>query len=132
MYNRVILMGRISQDLEMKTTPSGVSVLTFSVAVDRRYQNKGEEKKTDFFNCVAWRNEAEFITKYFTKGRPILIEGELQNRSFDGKDGNKRWVTEIIVERATFTGDKQTSTTQESEEKPQEQPAEQKTEDYPF
>ena len=75
MYNKVILLGRITQDLQLKTTPQGTSVLTFSIAVDRRFQTKGEEKKADFFNCVAWRQEAEFISRYWTKGRPILVEG---------------------------------------------------------
>ncbi len=105
MYNKVVMLGRVTQDLELKTTPTGVSVLSFSIAVDRRYQTKGEEKKADFFNCVAWRNEAEFISRYWTKGRPILVEGELQNRSYVDKNGNTRYVTEIIVDRACFTGD---------------------------
>lgn len=105
MYNKVILLGRITQDLELKTTPGGVSVLSFSIAVDRRYQVKGEERKSDFFNCVAWRNEAEFISRYWTKGRPILVEGELQTRSYVDKNGVTRYVTEIVVDRATFTGD---------------------------
>lgn len=105
MYNKVILLGRVVQDLELKTTPSGVSVLSFRIAVDRRFQTKGEERKSDFFNCVAWRNEAEFISRYWTKGRPILVEGELQNRSYTGNDGITRYVTEVIVDRATFTGD---------------------------
>ena len=105
MYNKVILLGRITQDLELKTTPSGASVLSFSIAVDRRYQAKGEERKSDFFNCVAWRNEAEFISRYWSKGRPILVEGELQNRSYVDKNGVTRYVTEVIVDRATFTGD---------------------------
>ena len=106
MFNKVIVLGRVTQDLELKTTPNGVSVLSFSIAVDRRFQNKGEEKKSDFFNCVAWRNEAEFISRFWTKGRPILIEGELQNRSYVDKNGQTRYVTEIIVDRAAFTGDK--------------------------
>lgn len=106
MFNKVIMLGRVTQDLELKTTPSGVSVLSFSIAVDRRFQNKGEEKKADFFNCVAWRQEAEFIARYWTKGRPILVEGELQNRSYVDKNGVTRYVTEIIVDRAAFTGDK--------------------------
>lgn len=105
MYNKVILLGRITRDLELKTTPSGVSVLSFSIAVDRRFQTKGEERKSDFFNCVAWRNEAEFISRFWTKGRPILIEGELQNRSYVDNNGVTRYVTEVIVDRATFTGD---------------------------
>ena len=109
MYNKVIMLGRITNDLEIKTTPSGVSVLTFSIAVDRRYQEKGVERKSDFFNCVAWRNEAEFISRFFTKGSAILIEGELQNRSYQDKNGVGKWVTEIIVDRATFTGEKKTA-----------------------
>ncbi|MBR4111733.1 MAG: single-stranded DNA-binding protein [Ruminiclostridium sp.] len=105
MYNKVILLGRITQDLELKTTQSGASVLSFSIAVDRRFQTKGEERKSDFFNCVAWRNEAEFISRFWTKGRPILVEGELQNRSYVDKNGVTRYVTEVIVDRASFTGD---------------------------
>ncbi len=105
MYNKVIMLGRITQELELKTTPNGVSVLSFSIAVDRRYQAKGEERKSDFFNCVAWRSEAEFIAKYWSKGKPILIEGELQNRSYVDKNNITRYVTEIIVDRACFTGD---------------------------
>ncbi|MCM1335086.1 MAG: single-stranded DNA-binding protein [Bacteroides sp.] len=105
MYNKVILLGRITQDLELKTTQSGVSVLSFSVAVDRRYQTKGEERKADFINCVAWRNEAEFISRYWSKGRPILVEGELQTRSYIDKNNITRYVTEVIVDRASFTGD---------------------------
>lgn len=105
MYNKVILLGRITQDLELKTTPGGVSVLSFSIAVDRRYQVKGEERKSDFFNCVAWRNEAEFISRYWSKGRAILVEGELQNRDYVDKDGVNRRITEVIVDRATFTGE---------------------------
>ena len=106
MYNKVIIMGRIANDLELKTTPQGASVLSFSVAVDRRFQVKDEEKKTDFFNVVAWRNEAEFISRYFSKGRMILIEGELQTRSYVDKNNNTVRVTEIVADRATFTGEK--------------------------
>lgn len=109
MYNKAILMGRIVNDLELKTTPSGVSVLSFRIAVDRRYQTKGEEKKTDFLNIVAWRNEAEFISRYFSKGRMILIEGEIQTRSYQDKNGNTAYVTEIVADRSTFTGEKKDS-----------------------
>lgn len=105
MYNKVIMMGRIANDLELKTTQSGVSVLSFRIAVDRRFQTKGEEKKSDFFNVVAWRNEAEFISRYFSKGRMILVEGELQTRSYVDKNGNNAYVTEIIADRTTFTGE---------------------------
>ena len=106
MYNKTILMGRITHDLELKTTPAGVSVLTFSIAVDRRYQADKENKVCDFFNCVAWRSEAEFISKFWTKGRAILVEGELQNRKYTDKSGNERQITELIVDRACFTGEK--------------------------
>lgn len=109
MYNRVTMLGRVVNDLAVKQTPQGVAVLSFSIAVDRRYQTKGEEKKADFFNCVARRNEAEFIARYWTKGKPILIEGELQNRSYTDKNGVNRQVTEIIVDRACFTGDAKAS-----------------------
>lgn len=105
MYNKTILMGRITHDLELKTTPAGVNVCTFSIAVDRRFQNKGEEKKTDFFNIVAWRQQAEFVSKYFSKGRMVLVEGELQNRSYTDKNGNNVKITEIAAERIGFTGE---------------------------
>lgn len=105
MYNKVILLGRITRDLELKTTPSGVSVLSFSVAVDRKYQAKGEERKADFFNCVAWRDLAEHIARHWIKGKPILVEGELQNRDYADKNGVKRIITEVIVDRVAFTGD---------------------------
>lgn len=136
MFNITIMMGRITKDLELKTTPSGVSVLSFSIAVDRKYQAKGEEKKTDFFNCVAWRNEAEFIARWFGKGRMILLEGELQNRTYEDNNGVTRYVTELIVDRATFTGEKdgsQQSATQPQQSAPQapyQQPA--PIDPYPF
>lgn len=106
MYNKVILMGRITKDLELKTTPSGVPVLSFSIAVERRYQSDKENKLTDFFNVVAWRNEAEFISRFFSKGKMILLEGELQNRKYTDKAGTERQITEVIVDRASFTGEK--------------------------
>lgn len=106
MYNRVTLLGRITHDLELKSTANGVPVLSFSVACDRRYQQDKNNKVSDFFNCIAWRNEADFIAKYWTKGRAILIEGELQNRKYTDKNGIERQVTEVIVDRACFTGEK--------------------------
>lgn len=106
MYNKIILMGRITHDLALKTTPSGVSVCPFSIAVDRRYQTKGEEKKTDFFNVVAWRTTAEFVTRYFSKGRMILVEGEMQTRKYTDKNGKDVTCYEVIADRVSFTGDK--------------------------
>ncbi len=105
MYNKVILMGRICNDLELKETTNGNKVVSFRLAVDRGYQTKGEEKKTDFLNVTAWRSVAEFISKYFSKGRLILLEGELQTRSFDNKDGETQWITEVVVSKAEFTGE---------------------------
>lgn len=106
MYNKSILMGRICNDLELKTTPSGVSVLTFTVAVDRAYQADKQNKVTDFFPCVAWRTEAEFISHFFAKGRMILVEGEMQIRKYTDKQKIERQVTELIIDRACFTGEK--------------------------
>lgn len=106
MLNRVILMGRITQELELKQTPSGVSVLSFSVAVERRYSKQDEEKQTDFINCVAWRQQAEFISKYFGKGRMIAIEGSLRTRNYDDKNGVKHYVTEVFIDSVSFTGEK--------------------------
>ncbi len=105
MYNKAVLMGRICNDLELKTIQSGVSVLSFRLAVDRAYQAKGEERKADFFNIVAWRSTAEFISKYFSKGRMILVEGELQTRQYVDKNGSTQNIVELVVNTAHFTGE---------------------------
>lgn len=99
--NKTILLGRITQELELKQTPNGVSVLSFTVAVDRNTK----EKQTDFISCVAWRQTAEFISKYFGKGRMIAVEGQLRTRTFDDKNGVKHYVTEVYVDGASFTGE---------------------------
>lgn len=104
--NKCIFLGRIANDLEIKQTPSGVSVLTFSIAVDRNFKNANGEYETDFIKCVAFRSVSEFIGRYFYKGRMIAIEGHLQNRSYQDKNGEKRYITEIIVDSASFTGEK--------------------------
>lgn len=106
MYNKAILMGRICNDLEVKTTPSGAAVLSFRLAVDRSYQAKGEERKSDFFNIVAWRNNADFISRFFGKGKMILVEGELQTRQYTDKNNSTQTIVELIVETARFTGEK--------------------------
>ena len=103
--NKVIMMGRIAHELELKTTPNGVSVCIFRIAVDRNYQKNGDDKKTDFFNVVAWRASAEFVTRYFGKGRMILVEGEMQTRQYTDKNGNPATWYEIIAERLHFTGE---------------------------
>ena len=106
MLNKVILMGRIAQNLELKQTQSGIAVLQFTVAVQRSYAKQGEEKQTDFINCVAWRQQAEFIGKYFSKGRMIAVEGNLRTRTYDDKNGTKHYVTEVYVDGVSFTGEK--------------------------
>lgn len=109
MLNRVILMGRITQDLDIRQTQGGVSVLSFTVAVDRSFVRQGEERQTDFINCVAWRQQAEFINRYFAKGRMIAIEGNLRTRTYDDKNGTKHYVTEVFVDSVSFTGEKSQS-----------------------
>ena len=107
MINSTVLMGRLTATPEVKTTTNnGVSVVSFTLAVDRAYQKKGEEKKTDFINCVAWRTTAEFIGKYFTKGQMMAVTGELQTRNYEDKNGNKRTATEVIVNQVSFCGSK--------------------------
>ena len=110
MLNRVILMGRITHSPELKTISSGVSVVSFTVAVDRNYTPKGQEKQTDFINCVAWRQTADFIAKYFGKGSLIAVEGTLQTRKYQDKNGVNHNVTEVIVDNASFTGEKRDNT----------------------
>ncbi len=104
MYNRVILMGRLTRDPELRTTQSGIAVCRFSVAVDR--YSKGDEKKCDFIDCVAWRNTAEFVSKYFTKGRMIHIEGDIQNNHYTDQNGVKHYSNIINVQNVSFCGDK--------------------------
>jgi single-strand DNA-binding protein len=103
--NLAVLMGRITKDLELKNTQSGVSVLSFTIAVDRKFKDQNGAKVTDYHNIVAWRNTAEFIAKYFGKGRMICVVGELQNRQYE-VDGQKRTVTELVASDAYFTGEK--------------------------
>lgn len=103
--SRTVILGRITQDLELKQTPNGVSVLSFTVAVDRNY-TKGEEKQSDFISCVAWKERAEFISRYFGKGRMIAVEGQLRTRTYEDKHGSKHYVTEVYVDNASFTGEK--------------------------
>lgn len=110
MINNVVLMGRLTAAPDLKSTQSGTSVLSFTLAVDRRYQQTGTERQTDFINCVAWRQTAEFIAKYFNKGDLIAVTGEIQTRKFE-VDGNKRTATEIVVSNASFCGSKNNNAT---------------------
>ena len=106
MLNRVILMGRLVADPELKTTPSGISVTSFRIAVERSYAKAGEERQADFFNIVCWRNTAEFVCKYFPKGSLIALEGQLQTRSYQDKDGTTRYMVEVLADKVSFTGEK--------------------------
>ena len=109
MYNLAVIIGRLPATPEIKTTPSGTSVCTFTVACDRAFKNADGEKVTDFIPCVAWRNNAEFISKYFSKGSAIGVHGNIQVRPYTDKEGNKRTATEILVDRAFFVGSKETN-----------------------
>lgn len=105
MFNLVVLTGRLTADPELKNTPNGVPVTTFSIAVNRNYR-AGEEQQTDFINVTAWRQRAEFITKYFKKGSMIGIEGAIQTRRYQDKDGNNRTAFEVVVNNAQFVESK--------------------------
>lgn len=103
--NKVILAGRLTADPELKQTPSGVSLVTFSLAVNRRFSSRdgqNQQPEADFFRITAWRNTAEFIAKYFRKGSAICICGSIQNRSWTDQNGQKRYMTDIIAEEANF------------------------------
>jgi len=103
MLNKVILSGRITRDLELKTTPQGSSVLSFTLAVDRSFVKQGEERQTDFISCVAFGKTAEFISRFFYKGRSIAVIGNLRTHTYDDKNGTKHYVTEVFVDEAQFT-----------------------------
>ena len=103
--NKVVLAGRMTADPELKQTPSGVSVLSFTVAVNRSYVSKNSEqgeRQADFINVVAWRQTAEFISKYFRKGSAICVSGSIQTRTWNDNSGNKRYATEVVAEEAMF------------------------------
>ena len=102
MLNVAIIMGRLTADPELRTTASGVAVTTFSVAVDRRFQRQGEEKQTDFIDCVAWRSTAEFVSKYFAKGSMAVVSGRLQIRDWTDREGGKRRSAEVVVDNMYF------------------------------
>ncbi|MCM1167733.1 MAG: single-stranded DNA-binding protein [Lachnospiraceae bacterium] len=104
--NKVLMMGRITRDLELKATPNGKSVCAFSIAVDRKFKSADGEKVTDFFNVVTWGKTAETVTRYFGKGRMILVEGEMQTRKYTDKNGNPATWYEINAENIYFTGEK--------------------------
>lgn len=112
MLNCVVLMGRLTADPDLRTTTSAVPVARFSIAVERGYVRPGEERQTDFINCVAWRQQAEFVNKYFHKGSMIAVQGELRmNRFQDKTTGQNRTTYEVMVNNVSFTGSKAESGT---------------------
>ena len=104
--NKVILVGRLTRDPELRATASGTPVASFSVACDRKFVKQGEERKADFINCIAWRQSAEAISRYFKKGDRIAIEGSIQVRDWTDNDGKKHYATEVIVEAWEFAQSK--------------------------
>ena len=100
--NMVMLGGRLTADPELRTTPSGISVTSFTIAVNRRYAKEGEEKNADFFNVTAWRQTAEFICKFFRKGSSICVRGSIENRTWTDEQGIKRFGTNIVADEAFF------------------------------
>jgi single-strand DNA-binding protein len=102
-FNKVILIGNLTADPELKQSQSGISVCSFNIAVNRKY-NKDGNNECDFITIVAWRSQAEFVCKYFKKGKPILVCGQLQTRSWTDKQGNKRISTEVVADEVSFVG----------------------------
>ena len=110
MLNHIVIMGRLTRDPELRRTGSGTAVASFSVAVERDFgKNENGEKETDFIDCIAWRQTGEFVSKYFTKGRMIVVSGRLQVRSWTDKDGNKRRTAEVVADNVYFGDSKRDS-----------------------
>ncbi|WP_249311725.1 single-stranded DNA-binding protein [Congzhengia minquanensis] len=104
--NKVILVGRLTKDPELRATTSGIPVCSFTVACDRRFVKQGEERKADFINCIAWRQAGESISKYFAKGHRIALEGSIQTRSWTDNEGKTRYSTEVVVDQWEFAQSK--------------------------
>lgn len=107
--NKVVLVGNLARDPEFRITQSGIACCSFTVACNRRYVNQQGTREADFINCVAWRQTAEFVNKYFIKGNKIGLVGTLQTRSYDAQDGSKRYVTEVLVDEVEFVTARQES-----------------------
>ena len=116
MINRVVLMGRLVADPELKTTQSGVSVTSFRIAVDRSYVKAGAERQADFFDVVAWRSSAEFVCRNFSKGSLIAVDGQLQSRQYQTKDGQNRTAIEVVADNISFTGERKDAAPPRSDE----------------
>jgi single-strand DNA-binding protein len=109
MINTVALMGRLTYEPELRSTAGGVSVLRFQIAVDRNYQRAGTERQADFIDCVAWRQTAEFVSRYFHKGSLIAVEGSIQTQNYTDKDGKNRKSVEVVANNVSFCGSKNES-----------------------
>ena len=116
MYSKTILIGRLTADPERKTTPQGTSLCSFRIAVDRPYKDADGNHKVDFINCVAWRNNGDFVARNFVRGKAIGVDGAIETRDYTDKDGIKRSSFEINVEHAFFVGDNKKSDSQGSGE----------------
>ncbi len=112
MLNCAIIMGRLVADPELRTTTGGISVTSFCVAVDRNYVKPGEDRQADFINVVAWRQTADFVTRYFRKGSMIAVQGSIQTRSYEDKSGIKRTAVEIVADNVSFCGSKASDSAQ--------------------
>lgn len=106
MLNSAVIMGRLVADPELRTTGTGISVTSFTVAVDKRFAKQGEERGTDYIDVVAWRQTADFVTRYFHKGSMIAVQGSIQTRLYEDKNGNKRKAVEIVADNVSFCGSK--------------------------
>ena len=118
--NKVILIGKLTKDIELRYSQSNVAIAQFNLAVKRDFKNSNEEYETDFINCVAYKNSAELLDKYCSKGSLIAIEGRIQTRNYDGKDGKKIYVTEVITSNIQFLNNKKETTPVEKIEKKEE------------
>ena len=116
MLNKVVIMGRFTKDPELRRTGSGTAVTSFSLACDRDFKSQSGEKETDFIEVVAWKNTAEFVSKYFSKGRMAVVEGRLQIRDWTDKDGNKRTTAEVVAENVYFADSKRSESNDNQKE----------------
>lgn len=120
-FNKVILIGNLTADPELKQTAQGTSVCSFTLAINRRFQRNADQGQptADFISVVAWRERAEFVAKYFKKGRPLLVCGQLQSRSWTDAQGNKRYATEVVADEITFVENKNSAATGEGSYAPE-------------
>lgn len=132
MLNKIILQGRLTAEPDLRQTTSGVFVCSFTVAVDRDFKDKNGEKQTDFIYVVAWRNTAEFISKWFHKGSLILVDGSLQSRKYEDKSGQKRTTFDVVANAVYFGGDKRDNVSQFPQEKSVDVEPDLDSDDLPF